>query len=272
MTSPMITLVGCGNMGGAMLSGWLRQGHAPSSILVIDPGVSDVPAGVTVLPAPTQDIEQPAALILAVKPQMLTEVAPNLMAMVGADTLLVSILAAVDIATLRKTFPNAASIVRAVPNLPGSLGLGITALAAEPLEHAQTALVESLCSPLGRVEWLYDEVSCDAATLVSGCGPAFLFRFAAAIVEEGELHGLSPEQGRRLIGATMVGAGTMLLQTETDLRGLARRVASPGGVTEAGLKVLDRDNALGQLVAETFAAAAKRNEEITAASRWAPSS
>ena len=111
------------------------------------------------------------------------------------------------------------------------------------------------------------EARIDAATSVSGAGPAFLFRFADAVVQAGMAQGLGAAEARQLIATTMVGAGKMLIASNDSPGDMARRVASPGGVTLAGLAVLDRDDALVQLVGETLGAAGKRGAEMAEATR-----
>ncbi|WP_336965614.1 pyrroline-5-carboxylate reductase [Sphingobium aquiterrae] len=261
-----VLLAGCGNMGGALLTGWLSQGRGATSITVVDPRLPDVPAGVRLLAAAPGGPVPLDALVLAMKPQMLAQAAPAYAPLVGPGTLLLSILAAVEIDTLRRHFPAAGAIVRAVPNLPSAIGKGITALAGEG-PPAMRALAGRLCAPLGAVEWLDGEAQIDAATSVSGCGPAFLFRFADAVASAGVAQGLSRAQALRLIAHTMAGAGAMLIADDTDPAALAQRVASPGGVTLAGLEVLDRDDALATLMAATLAAAAARNAEMARTAR-----
>lgn len=268
MKSEDILLVGCGNMGGAMLKGWIDQGRA-AALTVIDPDPAKVPGTVRAFAAPDARITAPRAVVLAIKPQMLVAAAPALEPLVAPGTILVSILAAVPIAVLRRHFPRAGAIVRAVPNLPASIGAGITALVADALAPADRALIDALFAPLGPVEWLASEAIIDAATSVSGCGPAFLFRFAAAAVEAGVAQGLDRDQATRLFAHTMIGAGQLLAQAEHSPADMARRVASPGGVTLAGLAILDRDDALMRLVAETLAAAGRRSAEMAADSAQA---
>lgn len=263
VNSTSILLVGCGNMGGAMLAGWLRDGMLPASVTVVDPSLASVPAGVRLLSSVPPDLAPPSVLVLAVKPQKLAETAPMLARLVTPDTILVSVLAAIEFATLRHYFPAARSLVRAVPNLPAAIGRGLTALAGDGLDAASQALVEGLFTPLGVVEWMENEGLCRAATTVSGATPAFFFRIADAMAVAAETQGLSRDQALRLIAETMAGSAAMLLEPEADPADMARRVASPGGVTLAGLGILDEGGALTRLMGETFAAAAARNDEMT---------
>ena len=261
-----IFLIGCGAMGGAMAAGWVAQGRG-AALTVVEPVLARVPAGVHAVAAPPADAAPAAVLVLAIKPQMLAAVAPTIMHLAGPGTIVVSILAAVETATLRHWFPHSAAIVRAVPNLPAAIGAGVTALAADGLGDAGRRLVTSLCEPLGAVVWLDSEAQIDAATSVSGCGPAFLFRYAEAVVRAGMAQGLAANQARQLLAATMVGAGRMLMTSDTSPGEMARQVASPGGVTLAGLAVLDADDVLQRLLAATLAAAGARSAEMAMETR-----
>ncbi|WP_085811151.1 pyrroline-5-carboxylate reductase [Sphingomonas sp. TZW2008] len=264
MTFPAsLWLVGCGNMGGAMLRGWLGAGMDPAVVTVIDPGVSALAPGVRCVPTPPADTA-PEVLVLAVKPQLLDVVAPDLARVRPA--MLLSILAGVEEETLAARIP-AASIVRAMPNLPVAIGKGVTALHAATATDAACATAEALVAPLGKVEWIADEQMFDAVTALSGCGPGFVFRFIDALAAAGAKLGLPDDQAARLALATVEGAAAMASGASESPGVLADRVASPGGSTREGLNVLDRDAALNGLLAATLAASRDRNATLAAAAR-----
>ncbi|MET0269336.1 MAG: pyrroline-5-carboxylate reductase [Sphingomonas sp.] len=260
-------LVGAGNMGGAMLRGWIAAGRDPATITVIDPTAAGLPEGVLTLAAPPPDGAAPAVLVLAVKPQLLDAVAPVLAPMAAAETLLVSILAGVEIASLRARLPAPHTVVRAMPNLPAAIGRGVTALFADTPTPDTRAMATGLVAPLGDVEWIDREDMFDAVTALSGCGPAFLFRFVEALAQAGEALGLPAEQAARLALATVEGSAIMAAAADVPPATLADRVASPGGATREGLNVLDRGGAITALLGETLAAAARRSAELAAAAR-----
>ena len=272
MTFPAsLWLVGCGNMGGAMLRRWVAAGAAPASITVIDPSFPVVPDGVRVLSAAPPS-PRPAAIVLAVKPQQLDAVAPGL-----AETetpLFVSILAGVEQSALARRFRGARAIVRAMPNLPVAIGKGVTALhtscddgKASCDDGEARAAAEALARPLGHVEWIADEALFDAVTALSGCGPGFVFRFIDALAKAGTALGLPADQAARLALATVKGAAAMAAGSRDTPAALADRVASPGGSTREGLNALERDGALDRLMSETLKASAKRNAELAATAR-----
>ena len=251
-------LVGCGAMAGAMLSRWLATGMDPARVTVIDPGSPNVGAGVRVLAA-LPDEAPPAMLMLGVKPQMLADVAPVVARAVGAETVMLSILAGTRHATLAALFPQAAHVVRVMPNLPVAIGEGAVALHAPGIDRTA---ITALMTPLGLVEWIDDEGLFDAVTALSGSGPAFLYRFAQALAEGGAAMGLSPDVADRLARATVAGAASLAKASPEPLSVLADRVASKGGSTRVGLDVLDDTGALNVLVAAALRAAEARNVEL----------
>lgn len=261
-----IWLVGCGNMGSAMLRGWLRSGIDPATITVIDRGAADIPAGVRVATeiSALPDVDRPDTLILAIKPQQLH--AFHAQASGLAPKLLVSILAGVEEAALAALWRTDA-IVRAMPNLPVAIGKGVTALHTGSAVAGARDDAAALMAPLGLIEWIDDETLFDAVTALSGCGPGFVFRFIDALAGAGVALGLPADQAQRLAVATVEGAGLMAAAAAESAAALADRVASPGGSTREGLNVLDRDDALNRLLRDTLAASARRNREMAAVAR-----
>lgn len=263
-----LLLIGCGNMGGAMLSGWLRAGMEPSGFAIVDPVLPEAPSGVMLV----RDGSELAgrtfdAGLLGIKPQMLGDVAPSLQGLVGAGTVLLSILAGVELDTLARTFPSVSGIVRIMPNLAAAIGKSPIALAAHGLDDLRRADVTALMEPLGTPEWLADEVQFHAVTALAGSGPAFVYRFIDALTVGARELGMERAQAERLALAMVEGAA-LLAATSADAPGeLARKVASPGGTTQAGIDVLDADAALARLVAATLKAAAVRSAEMAEAAR-----
>ena len=259
-----ILLIGCGNMGGAMLTGWLAAGIPASRFTVVDPYLAETPAGVKLLrelPQGTFD-----GILLGVKPQLLGEVAPQLARLAGSDTVLLSILAGAELDSLAVRFPAARGLVRIMPNLAAAIGKSPIALAQRGLDEAGKAEVTALMTPRGTPEWI-DEGLFDAVTALAGSGPAFVYRFIDALAAGATALGLPAAQAERLALAAVEGAGALASASPHSPGELARRVASPGGTTEAGLKTLDADAALARLVAATLKSAADRSAEMAAAAR-----
>ena len=261
-----LLLVGCGNMGGAMLAGWLAGGLEPARFTIVDPHLGEAPAGVTLLP------QLPAAgafdtILLGVKPQMLREVAPALALFAGPGAVLLSILAGIELTTLSRHFPEAGGIVRLMPNLAAAIGKSPVAMAARALAPERREAVTALMAPLGSPEWLEEEGQFDAVTALAGSGPGFVYRFIDALAAAGAELGLDPAQALRLALATAEGAAQLASASPHGPAELARRVASPGGTTQAGLDVLDADEVLARLVAATLRAARDRGAAMAAAAR-----
>lgn len=263
MTS--ILILGCGNMGGAMLAGWLAGGVDPARFTVVDPFLAEAPAGVRLLRAlPDERFD---AVLLGVKPQLLDAVVPDLAPRLDAGTTLFSILAGVELASLAARFPAAGARVRVMPNLAAAIGKSPIALFDQGLDAAGRDAVTALMRPLGPVEWLAAESDFDLVTALSGSGPGFVYRFIEALAGGAAALGLDPDQAERLALATVEGAAQLAAASPHGPAELARRVASPGGSTQKGLDVLDADRALLTLLTATLRAARDRNAEMAAAAR-----
>lgn len=259
-------MVGCGNMGGAMLAGWRATGIDPAHVTVIRPSGRACGDGVRVLTDYPED-EVPAIVLLAMKPHQLDRVAPALAPALDPRTILISILAGVEAVSLRDRFPAPETIVKAMPNLPVALGKGVVGLYAEGGDQADKVLVSGLMAALGHAEWFEDEAAFQLAGVLTGAGPAFLYRFIDALGQGAAGLGLPPDQAMRLASAMVAGAAALAAGSNDTPEELARKVASPNGTTEAGLRVLDRDRALFRLLHETLAAARARSLELAAEAR-----
>ncbi|AXB78229.1 pyrroline-5-carboxylate reductase [Novosphingobium sp. P6W] len=263
-----ILLVGCGNMAGAMLTGWLAGGIPASRFTVVDPNRDGLPEGVTLLR------ELPAegrfdAVLLGVKPQGLDDVAPLLAPLLGRETVLFSILAGVEFDSLAARFPAVGALVRIMPNLAAAIGKSPIALDARGLDEIGRAAVTALMAPLGTPEWLAGEHLFDAVTALAGCGPAFVYRFIDSLAAGGTALGLDEGQSQRLALAMVEGAALLAGASEFSPGELADKVASPGGSTRAGMNMLDAGGALAEVVAEAMTASRDRNAEMAAAARKA---
>lgn len=256
-----LTMLGCGNMGGAMLDRWLAAGLPPQRVTVVNrSGVAPRAGIATVTEVPA---DPPEVFVVAVKPHQLSVAAGAVAAMSGPPGVVVSILAGVDLATLQARLP-AKAHVRALPNLPVAIGQGVTLLHGDA---ASRAVATSLAEPLGLAEWIDDEALFDAATALAGSGPGFLFRYIDALAVAGERIGLPADQAARLALATVTGSAALAAGADVPPGELARRVASKGGSTQAGYEVLDREGALVGLLTAMLAAAKHRNAEIGAEAR-----
>lgn len=260
-----ILIAGYGAMTGAMLEGWLGSGLPPEMFTAFGPHAKPTPEGVgfvTSVPAGPFD-----AIVLGFKPQMLAAAAPPLEALAGPDTTVVSVLAGVELDSLARQFPRAGAIVRMMPNLAAACRKSPTALVASALDDRRRTATDDLARRLGTAEWLADESQFDLVTALAGSGPAFVYRVIDAFAESAAHLGLEPEQASRLALQMVEGAAALAAASAHSPAELARQVASPGGMTQEGLDVLDEGGALVRLFTETLRAARDRGRELALAAR-----
>lgn len=258
-----ILLVGCGRMGGALLSGWLARGFDPKAIVVVEP--NEPPKDVIGI-ADDKDIPSdfvPDVVMLAVKPQMMDAVLPAY-ARFADHALFLSIAAGRTLASFERALGAHAAIVRSMPNTPAAVGRGISvACANRNATSLQKARAEELLSAVGEVGWVEDESLIDAVTAVSGSGPAYVFLMAETLAKAGEKAGLDPELAVRLARATVAGSGELLYCSELAASKLRENVTSPGGTTAAALSVLMAEpGGMQELMDKAVAAAARRSREL----------
>lgn len=258
-----LVLVGCGRMGGAMLAGWLAAGIDPRDIIVVEPGPVAV-AGPTVQAdaAALPEGLDPAVVVLAVKPQAMDRVAPDYRRFVGPDTVFLSIAAGLPLGRFADWL-GPARTVRAMPNTPAAIGRGVTALCPGPeVTDDQFARCRALLTPTGAVVRVDDEALMDAVTAVSGSGPAYVFWLTECLARAGAAAGLPADLAAELARHTVSGAGALMDRAEDDPATLRRNVTSPGGTTEAALKVLMAEDGLGPVLERAVAAATARGREL----------
>ena len=265
-----LLLIGCGKMGGAMLSGWMERGRAAGDITVVEPAAEAAAAararhGVRVLSdagAAAGD-PPPSVVVFAVKPQGLPEVAPRYAPFAGARTVFLSIAAGRPSGFFEAALGADAAVVRVMPNTPAAVGRGIAAAYANRnVAPAQRGLCQDLLEAVGEVVWLDDEGLMDAVTAVSGSGPAYVFLLIESLTEAGIAEGLPADVAARLARATVAGAGELARRSDAEAAQLRIDVTSPGGTTEAALGVLMAGDGLGPLMRRAVEAAARRSRAL----------
>jgi pyrroline-5-carboxylate reductase len=258
-----VLLIGCGKMGGALLRGWLDAG-AVTDAIVVDPNAQSVPAGVTLVKS-LDDIAGPLpdTILIAVKPQMLDAVTPELRARLPDGALVISIAAGKTLDYFADRLGASVRVVRTMPNTPAAIGRGITVCCAGPhVTDAGRALTGSLMAAVGDVTWIEDESLMHAVTAVSGSGPAYVFLLIEALTHAAMTAGLPPDLAAQLARATVTGAGELARQSSEDPAKLRAAVTSPGGTTAAALAVLMAENGLTALMTRAVAAATARSQEL----------
>lgn len=259
-----LVLLGCGKMGSAMLQGWLSDGLPATSVYVQDPFPSDwvKSTGVHVNAALP---ENPAIVLIAVKPQMMTEALPVLQKMGNGSTLFLSVAAGISIAQYQDILGAQTPIIRAMPNTPAAVGKGITAIVGNTTATAaHLDLASDLLNAVGQTVRLDAETQMDAVTGLSGSGPAYVFHMIECMAAAGEAQGLAPDLAMALAKATVAGAGALAEQADETPTQLRINVTSPNGTTQAGLDVLMADQSgLPHLIKSTVAAATHRSKELS---------
>jgi pyrroline-5-carboxylate reductase len=264
-----VVLVGAGNMGFAMLAGWLDAGVlAAGEIAVVEPAqaLRDRAAsrGVrTVADAGALAGETPELVVLAVKPQVIRDVAAGYRGFAGTGATFLSIAAGVTVQALAEVLGEATPIMRCMPNTPAAIGKGMMVTFSGPgVTAATAALVDWLLSASGAVASVPDEALMDAVTAVSGSGPAYVFHMIEALSQAGVAVGLAPETAKLLARQTVYGAASLAFESGEDASRLREQVTSPNGTTAAALKVLMGDGGMTALLTEAVKAARDRGVEL----------
>lgn len=263
-----LVLLGAGKMGSAMLSGWLEAGIDAERIAVVDPAPPPeaselIAANAISLNPEIASISDPRVLVIAVKPQVLEDACQALVPLAAGDPLIISIAAGKTIATFERLFGAGARVVRTIPNTPAAIGRGITAMTANAnVAAADMELAEALLAALGEVVRVDHEDLIDAATAVSGSGPAYVFYLSECLAAAGVDLGLPQDVATKLARATVAGAGELMRHSGIDAATLRANVTSPGGTTQAALDVLMADDGLRDLMARAVAAANRRSRQL----------
>lgn len=264
-----LLLVGCGKMGGAMLSGWLSGGEK-GPFVIVEPNAAALSAFAgkpdVAIVAAAGAIDpgfKPAIVVIAVKPQMMAKALPAYRGYAAPGTVFLSIAAGTTIANFTSALGPDARIVRAMPNTPAQIGRGASVACAGPGVSAdQRAACERLLRAVGSVGWVEDEKLIDSVTAVSGSGPAYVFLLVECLAQAGREAGLPVELAMKLARATIEGAGELLHQSPESPSTLRQNVTSPNGTTAAALAVLMAPDGLQPLLSKAVAAAARRSREL----------
>lgn len=267
-----VVLIGCGKMGGAMLEGWLADTDLDAHFSIIEPfqdhlGWTDEHANVALFDscAASEAASIPPAtmIVLAVKPQMMEQAIDHFAHMIDDQTAFLSIAAGITTAWLASRLDpvsgGKAPIMRAMPNTPAAIGLGITVLYSGDAPDAKRDLAAQLLAAIGDVVMLEDEGLMDAVTAVSGSGPAYVFLLAEVMTKAAIEAGLPDDLAAQLAEATVAGSGALIAVSDDDPAVLRANVTSKGGTTAAALDVLMADDGMAPLLNRAIAAAKARS-------------
>lgn len=268
--SVSLLLVGCGNMGYAMLEGWLKSGKLKGSeVFVVEPnaGLRDRAKALGCQTgAEAAEVPQDAApglVVIAVKPQVIRDVLGAYRRLGDGGTVFLSVAAGTPVATFREILGGRTPIVRCMPNTPAAIGKGMMVVYSTPQVPAGTLdFIKGLLSASGAVATIADESLMDAVTAVSGSGPAYIFHFIECLTAAAENAGLPSETARLLAKQTVFGAASLAVESSEEPGTLRQQVTSPNGTTAAALAVLMGEDRLKTLLTDAVEAARLRSIEL----------
>jgi pyrroline-5-carboxylate reductase len=260
-----LLLVGCGKMGGAMLDGWLSRGFSAADVLVAEPVEALRPKkpGLRAVGSTSEVSDTPEIVVLAVKPQTMDAVLPDLKRFADAGAVFLSIAAGKTLTYFASHLGTTAKVVRSMPNTPAAVRQGITvACAAKGVSANEKQRCQQLLEAVGQALWVEDEALLDPVTALSGSGPAYVFLLVEAMAAAGAKLGLKPEMAMQLARATVAGSGELLKQSSEPAEQLRVNVTSPGGTTAEALKVLMASDGIQPVFDKALAAASRRSKEL----------
>ncbi|WP_066253473.1 pyrroline-5-carboxylate reductase [Hydrogenophaga flava] len=267
-THPLITFIGGGNMASAIIGGLVRQGHPAACLQVVEPWdeqrakLAQQFPGMAVLPAASAELKPSDLVVWAVKPQTFKDAASAARHFVDG-ALHLSVAAGITSESIA-TWLGTERIVRAMPNTPALVGLGMTGLMARAAVSADDkALVERVVRTTGELVWVNVESDLDAVTALSGSGPAYVFYFLEAMRDAGARMGLAPEVAQQLAIGTFIGASTLAQRSDDPLQTLRERVTSKGGTTYAAITSMEASD-MKALFEQALVAAQTRAAELGA--------
>ncbi|MBE7638072.1 pyrroline-5-carboxylate reductase [Sneathiella sp. P13V-1] len=267
--SMSVLLVGCGNMGGAMLGGWIEQNIKPNNIVVVDPSPDNLEKAQKLgcrsfsSPLLIEEGYVPDVIIFAVKPQVIGDVMESYKEFAREGALIISIAAGTKIQKFQEQLGQDAAIIRTMPNTPAAIRQGMmVSCGNEHVTEEHKKLCDILMEAIGETAWVEDEDDIDRVTGLSGSGPAYVFYMIESMIKAGVAAGLSEELSTLLAKTTVAGAGQLAIHSTEDVSKLRENVTSPGGTTAAGLQVLMAEDGLAPLMEKTVAAAIVRSKEL----------
>jgi pyrroline-5-carboxylate reductase len=268
MLDPTIAIIGAGHMGGSLIRGLIKQGHAPQAIWASDHHAEKLASlekafSICTTKDNSKALECADIVIFAIKPQQFSQAAADLSAAIQAkNMLIVSIMTGIKEAQIQQYLGGKQAIIRAMPNIAVANSQGATALYANSLVNMQQlSMAQSIFKAVGSVVLLDKEDQLDTVTALSGSGPAYFFFMMQALQEGAEQLGLRPEIAKQLTIQTAMGAAYMAKDNDVSLEELRRRVTSSGGTTEKAISVLE-NNHLCEILQNALKAAKDRAQEL----------
>lgn len=263
-----LLLIGCGKMGSAMLEGWIKGGVEPHNVTVIDPhatktAFSDKCANILNDHSELEDTDFDICFI-AVKPQVFREVVSNYKKVVRKGCVFVSVAAGITTKTIKECLGENARVIRVMPNLPATIKEGISGIFSDKnVSFEQTKSVIDILECNGEVIEVSSEDDIDKITAISGSGPGYIFLFIEAMEKIAMEYGFDETNAKLLSSQTVFGSAKLAKNSEISASELRQNVTSPGGTTEAALKMLmDEKEGLQSLLKKAIDSARDRSKEL----------
>lgn len=253
-----VAVIGGGNMGGALIEGFLKSGKLISSEIVV--GTPDEPGqnrfrgmGLTVYADNSEAVKNAELVIIAVKPWYVEAVAQDIRSSLKPGTLLVSVAAGVPLEALEEFFGVDVPVFRAIPNIAAALGSSMSFISCAEQNEKQASAVLELFSLVGTAA-LVPESQLDAAMVLASCGTAYALRYLRASMEAGIQMGLTAGLSRTAVAQTMKGAAELILSSDLHPEAAIDQVTTPGGVTIVGLNAMEHKGVTSAVIEGHLAA------------------
>lgn len=268
MNYQKLAFIGTGNMAYAIIQGLLKSGYPAGQIITCNKSNlarrEELQAvGIATHFANREAVEQADVVVLAVKPQMMSEVCAEFAEVDFSQKLVISVAAGISVKRLEELLPTAKNIVRTMPNTPSLIGEGMTGLfAKKSVNTTACEFAESLMAAVGKCYWVETEEKINQIIAITGSSPAYFFRFIEAMQQSAMQMGFSEQDARLLVQSAALGAAKLVeTNPNTPLATLRENVTSKGGTTAKALEVFEQQN-LAETVEQAMWAAIRRAEEM----------
>jgi pyrroline-5-carboxylate reductase len=263
-----VAFIGAGNMNSAIIRGLVNQGHVPTDLMVSNPSSAKrlslhQQLGIAHTASNIDAAEFADHIVLGVKPHLITAVCAEISQHLDiSNKCFISVAAGTTSQQIENALIGNCSVIRAMPNTPSQLALGVTGMfASRQTTKLQKDIADQLLSSVGMVKWLDKESDIDHIIAVSGSGPAYFFLFMEAMEKQAMVYGFSAEDSRQLVQQTALGAAQMVVNNDSSIQQLRENVTSKGGTTQAALTTFKQGN-LQQLVEQAMNSALHKAQQM----------
>jgi len=267
MRDNTVAFIGAGNMAQCIIGGMVRQGYPAENIIAANRSPEKLDKlqqdyGIQITTDNLVAAQKADVIVLSVKPQMMADLCRQLaeQAPECKEKLFITVAAGLPVSRYEEWLGQV-RLVRAMPNTPALVGLGVTGLFPSRCSVYEQAFTQDMFAGTGQTVWLEQEAQINSVIAVSGSAPAYFFYLMQAMQQVGEELGFSPEQAKAMVAQTALGAATMASQSELSFEQLRAQVTSKGGTTHQAIETFKQHN-LETTVKAAMMAAISRAEEM----------